>query len=200
MTMVCGLRMNRFDNGLNCFESLSFKRGIFYNNKEHGRFPTYKENAKLRQWALKIEKGEGWRYRRKLEKLKAIGYEVRDRWQLWDENYKEAKRIFEETGTIPTYKNGREARRYFDTWITNSGKLHPERMAMLTDIGFNISTEDKVWADNYTAAYVHYEKTGHFPTSQENVRLYMWARGWMIRYADQYPAQAEKLRQIGFNG
>ena len=168
--------------------------------KEHGRFPSYKENARIRQWAAKIEKGVGLPYRRKLEKLKAIGYEVRDRWQLWDENYRMAKRIFEETGSIPTYKNGRDVHRYFETWIVNSGKLHPERMEMLSAIGFSVSSEDKVWEDNYRMALQHYEKTGHFPTSQENVRVYMWARGWMIRHAEQCPEQAEKLRQIGFTG
>lgn len=166
---------------------------------EHGHFPTYKENSKLRQWANKIYKEMTRSGHNKKEQLRAIGYEPHEKWKLWNQNYAEAKRIYEETGHTPTYKAHPRLFKYFKHWMMNSGNLHPDRLAMLSNIGYKVDGHGHIWQKNYAEAKAFFDRYGHFPTPQENIRLFMWARGWIQRHAHEQPEQVDALRQIGFN-
>lgn len=164
----------------------------------NGHFPTYKENRKLRQWARKIEKGVTLSCRQRLQLLTEIGYEPRDRWELWENHYRQAKQTFELTGKAPTHTSCPEAFKYFKHWISNSGERHPERMERLAQIGFRTVREDRIWEKNYSEAKSFFDTHNRFPTAKENVRLFMWARSWMQRYAKERPDLVALLGDIGF--
>ena len=168
--------------------------------EEHGHFPTYRENRKLRQWALVFHHKYHGLQKEKFRKLKAIGFEGADKWELWDKHFAIAKDIFFKTGKAPNYKVAKETYRYFVLWIINSGKRHPDRLDCLAAIGFRTgSGGGDIWDKHYATAARFFEKNGRFPNHKDNAVVAEWARIWVSKHGNEEPDKLEMLREIGYD-
>ena len=168
--------------------------------EEHGHFPKYRENRRLRQWALVFHhKYQGTQLER-FRMLKEIGFEGADKWELWDKHFAIAKDIFFKTGKAPNYKVAKETYRYFNLWIIKSGKRHPDRLNCLAAIGFKTAKKgNTIWDKNYRTAASFFTKYGRFPNRNDNVVLAEWARVWVSKHGTEEPEKMEMLREIGYN-
>ena len=167
--------------------------------KKNGHFPKYNENRKIRQWALVFYNKYFSTQKDRVRKLKAIGFEGADKWELWEKHFAVAKDIYFKTGKAPNYKVAKETYRYFNLWIINSGKKHPDRLNRLAAIGFKITATDTIWDKHYRTASAFFEKHGRFPNHNDNVVIAQWARVWVSNHGKENPEKMEKLRKIGCN-
>lgn len=166
--------------------------------KKHGHFPTHKENRRIRQWANVWYHKHSKENPEKLDMLLSIGFQIPDKWNLWNKNYQIAKGFLMEHGRPMKHADNNKVWRYFRVWACNSGKQYPERIQMLRDIGIIIKVADSVWQKNFDRAKAFFDLHGHFPSKQENIILSEWARQWELRKGKENPSMLAKLVSIGY--
>lgn len=166
--------------------------------KKNGHFPTPKENRRIRQWANVWFHKYSEQHPDKMEMLLSIGYQIPDKWNIWNKNYKLAKDFLVEHGRPMRHSDNNKVWRYFRVWACNSGKQHPERVRMLHEIGIVLKVTDSVWQKNFDRAKAFYNVHGHFPTKKENIILYEWARQWEQRMGHDNPSMLDMLKSIGY--
>lgn len=175
----------------------NYKEAEVFYLKER-RFPTYKENRKIRQWANSWARKFADTHPQKMQMLLEIGYEMPDKWRLWNIYYHRAEELFRKNGRPLRYTDNKTIYRYFNAWLDNNAKKYPERANQLRIIGVNTRGADNIWERNYKKAKDFYNKYGRFPTRAENILLYEWARRWTKMYIDSEPTKIQKLKDIGY--
>ena len=185
---------------------------------EYGRFPSNKDNQKIRQWAM-----DWWSnnflmnselYQTRADMLIAIGFDFQsanDRNEkLWMKNYDECKTFFEENEHFPKRTENKKlnnwARHWWRVTYLKNPEINQEKARMLEAIGFICQNVDEKnnerWMKNYEEAKAFYDEQGHFPRSNENKCLYQWSIAWWTRSYLKNPEEneekAQMLRDIGF--
>ena len=187
---------------------------------EYGRFPSYKENQKLYNWANNWIKyyylNNPEQYQQKAEMLTAVGFvyqSSKDRNDgMWMKNYEEAKAFYDEQGHFPRSNENNRLYQWSMAWWTRSYLKNPEenevKAQMLGEIGFvyqpNEEKNFNLWWDNYEKAKAFYETNGYFPSYKDNQKLYDWARNWWKKaeseYTDELQEKIRLLKAVGFQG
>lgn len=166
--------------------------------EQNKRFPNPKENRRIRQWANVWYRKYAEDNPEKLQLLLDIGFQIPDRWMLWNKNYEIACDFLKKNGRPMKYADNNKVFRYFRVWVGNSGKYHPDRIDLLKKIGFDVKITDTAWDKNFEKAKVFFEEHGHFPTKQENLMLYIWAKRYWQKMDKKNPTQLNMLLSIGF--
>lgn len=183
-------------------------RAFFESN---GHFPAQKENRKLNNWAR-----QWWRdsylaspdrHRHRASKLTVIGFIYLTREMLveerWQENYRLAKKFFDENNRFPACKEEPKLVEWLRAWWRRHDRVADRTKAdLLASIGFGYqSPQDRMdlcWQKYYAAAKAFYEKNGHFPTPSEDRNVYAWAYYWVKKMGNKYPDKVEQLLALGW--
>ena len=186
--------------------------------EENGHFPSYKEDMKLYHWAIywmnNVYPKNPEENEEKAQMLRDIGYIYRtakDRNEsLWIDNYQEAMESCEQYGHFPSYKENPKIYCWVFAWWKRSYLKNPEaneeKAKMLREIGFEYQSVDvknkNQWETNYNESKAFFEKHGHFPSSNQNHKLYDWAKNWWrnnyLADTEQQQEKADMLTAIGF--
>ena len=176
--------------------------------KKYGHFPTQKENDRLYVWVWNWWKNTYLKnselYQEKADMLIAIGFEYKQKKDMFTIIYKEAESFYKEQGYFLTRKENKRVYDWLNTWWKNTYLKNPEKYQakadMLIAIGFVFVYEK--WMKNYEEAKVFFEEHGYFPTGKENKRLYCWAKDWWrnnyLKNPELHQDKADMLKDIGF--
>ena len=172
------------------------KAKTFY--EQHGRFPGKEDDRDLWKYIKKWEGSTGKNHPELKQKLRDIGWsEKPSKEEIWEQKYREAKKIYEETGRFPKASHPSKLWDWADRWESKYGENDPVRMKQLKEIGF---TRKRVyWKTMYLQAKEIFERTGHFPTRKENKKLRHWFILWRSVYGHKYPDKMRMLQEIGFD-
>ena len=177
--------------------------------KEHGDLLPRQEyvtenGARLGRWisVQRINYGNGTLSEERIRKLEQIGMSwltLRER--RWDEIYEQAKKYYEENGSLK-YSNNMS--RSLAEWLIRQrqkqreGLLSKEQFKKLSDIGMIWEFEDS-WEKKYELAKKYYEDRGDLDipanyVTEDGVKLGAWYRGVRERYADGALGEDRKKR------
>lgn len=172
------------------------KAKAFY--EQHGRFPRIEDDKPLWEYIRDWVTGRGKNHPDLLQKLKDIGWKDKpSKEEIWEQKYREAQKIYEETGCFPNVKHPSKLWNWADWWVFKYSEKDPVRMERLRDIGF---TRKQVrWEDRYRQAKELFDRTGHFPTRRENKGLRTWFICWRSQYGHKFPEKMKMLQEIGFD-
>lgn len=109
---------------------------------QHGHFPDYTEDRKLRSWANNWVAQHSGEDPGRFQMLQAIGY-AESKWKRWDRNYQAAKEHYVKTGHFPTHLENRKVYAWARQWEKNASHTYPERLEMLKAIGYGSHPTEK---------------------------------------------------------
>lgn len=178
--------------------------------KEHGHFPTNKDNPRLNSWAR-----AWWRrnyldqpaeYKQKADMLIAIGFNDMG---VWGKRYQEARAFFDTHGHFPLHKENASVNNWARQWWTETylknPQLHQQKADLLTSIGFSMACRDNaevIWSRNYDMCRDYFNLHGRFPQKTKELKLYRWATNWWratyLKNPRLHQDKADKLTSIGF--
>lgn len=172
------------------------KAKTFY--EQHGRFPGKEDDRDLWKYINKWEGSTGKNHPELKQKLRDIGWSDKpSKEEIWEQKYREAKKIYEETGRFPKASHPSKLWNWADRWESKYGENDPVRMKRLKEIGF---TRKRVyWTERYLQAKEVFERTGHFPTRKENKELRVWFIQWRSLHGHKHPDKMTMLQKIGFD-
>lgn len=128
----------------------------------------------------------------------------------WNSIYAKAKAFYEEYGHFPKFDEDKKIYSWAISWYTynylNNPEKNEERAQMLMDIGFayqnSCDRNDELWMKNYNEATEFVQRNGHFPSYNENRKLYAWAFSWWrntyLKNPERNARKAELLRELGY--
>ena len=202
-----------YKNGRDFYEQLWYRNfeeaKAFFN--EHGHFPTFTENRKLRSWVRSWWKIGSTKHPDKVKLLAEIGYTYQTvenySEKLWHECYSKAKTFYDKNGRFPKKGEAGSLRNWATRWWRKSASDCPDKALLLMEIGFSYKSVSDVyenkWIFHYQGAKAFFDKNGHFPNYKENTVLYIWAHNWWkqnyLILLEKNMEKAQLLQSIGFN-
>lgn len=172
------------------------KAKSFY--EQHGRPPGKEDDRDLWEYMTNWKRSTGKNHPELTQKLRDIGWADKpSKKEIWEQKYREAKKIYKETGRFPNVSHPSKLWNWADWWASRYGESDPGRMKRLKRIGF---TRKQVrWEARYLQAKEIFEHVGHFPTCKENKELRTWFIQWRSKHGHKCPDKMKMLQEIDFD-